>query len=167
MRVTPSFPLLGEPGEWDVLTLISACCFLEAQGEPEEGILGVAWVIRRRAVDWNLGWHKAILGPEGLAYGDGHPFEPFSAFGDDYRLRARARLGAAENTEPFWYAAACALWKLLPDPVGGATHYLNEAVTKKIRKGTFPAWAADPNDPTKIHEAKVTTRIGRHTFLLG
>jgi len=56
---------------------------------------------------------------------------------------------------------------LLPDPVGGATHYLNEAVTKKIRKGTFPAWAADPNDPTKIHEAKVTTRIGRHTFLLG
>ena len=168
--LVPPFPLLGEPGTWDALTLVAATCFLEAQGEPTEGILGVAWVIRRRAVEWKAGWHGAILGPEGRAYEDGKPFEPFSCWGDDYRVRAQARLSTASGlpvAEAHWRAAASVLWALLPDPVSGASFYLNPAVTKQGRGGTFPAWAADPVDPTTLNEAKVTARIGRHVFLRG
>jgi len=160
-RLIPAFPLLEEPGEWDVLTLVAATCFLEAEGEPDDGILGVAWVIRRRAIDWKAGWHGAILGKDLQAYGDGRPFEAFSAWNDDYVAQARARLAAASEISaiPCWRAAAGALWDLLPDPVGGASFYLNVPLTRKIRKGgTLPAWFA---------ESKVTCTIGRHTFLTG
>lgn len=159
LRVPP-FPLIEEPGQWDDLTLVAATCFLEAEGEPVEGILGVCWVIRRRALDWGQGFKGAILGADGLAYGDGHPYEAFSCWGDEYRIRARARLSEAGDgvREPFWKAAAAALWELSPDPVGGASFYLNLPVTKKIRGGSLPGW---------YDQSKVTIMIGRHTFLRG
>ena len=165
--LVPPFPLLGEPGGWDALTLVSATCFLEADGEPVEGLLGVAWVIRRRALEWKIGWHAAILGPEGQAYDDGKAFEPFSCWNEDYRVIAHARLSSAsfERAEPCWKAAAGALWGLLADPVNGATHYLREDLTKKIRGGTLPAWAADPGDPTTLNPALVRATVGHHVFL--
>lgn len=52
------------------------------------------------------------------------------------------------------------------DPTKGATHYLNEELTKKIRGGTLPSWAADPTDNTKVNESLVTVRIAEHTFLI-
>ena len=167
VSIVPRFPLIEEPGQWDDLTLVAATAFLEAEGEPFSGILGVCWVIRRRAVDWKLGWRGAILGGDGLAYGDGKPYEALSAWDDDYRVRARARLSEAAETvrEPFWKASAAAIWELLPDPVAQSAYYLNVAVTLKIRGGTLPAWAADPVDPKKINGAKVAAVIGRHTFV--
>src|SRR5262245_43553664 len=112
--IVPKFPLIEEPGEWDGLTLVAATAFLEVEGEPFPGILGVCWVIRRRAVDWKQGWKGAILGADGLAYEDGRPYEPFSCWNDDYRVRARARLSECsdETAEPFWHAAAGAYWNL-------------------------------------------------------
>ena len=95
MELVPAFPLVGDPGDWPVLTLLAACAFLEAEDEPFDGILGVCWVVKRRALDWRLGWHRAVLGPEGRAYDDGRQFEPISAFNDDYRPRAMARLSTA------------------------------------------------------------------------
>lgn len=163
----PSFPLLGEPGDWDVLTLVAATIFLESEGEPEDGIVGVAWVIRRRALDWKQGWHGAILGPDLSAYADARPFETISAWNNDYMVRAKARLASVVDATPFWRAAAGVLWDLIPDPVGGASFYLNPEITLKIRKGTFPSWAADPANPKKLNEAKVTATIGRHLFLRG
>lgn len=165
--VVPPFPLLAEPGNWDTLTLLASTIFLEAEGEPWEGLLGVGWVIRRRALDWRLGWHGAILGPDQRAYDDTRPFEPFSCFGDTYRGRAAARLSAAtaQATEASWKAAAAALWELLPDPVGGAAFYLNVEVTRRIRGGTLPAWAADPQNAATVNQAKVRAVIGRHTFM--
>lgn len=167
MVLVPPFPLLGEPGEWDALTLLAATCFLEAEGEPFDGILGVGYVVRRRALDWGLGWQAAVLGPEGRAYDDQKPFEPISAFNDDYRARAHARLSTATPAaaEPAWRAAAGALWAMLPDPIGGASFYLNVLVTLKIRGGTLPAWAADPQNAATVNHAKVRAVIGRHTFM--
>lgn len=160
-RLVPGFPLLEEPGDWDALTLVAATCFLEAEAEPDDGILGVAWVIRRRAIDWKASWHGAILGKDLRAYQDGRPFEAFSCWNDDYATRAKARLSAAPEaaTTQCWRSAAGVLWDLLPDPVGGASFYLNVPLTKKIRPDHgLPAWYS---------EEKVTRLIGRHTFLRG
>ncbi|MGB0719760.1 MAG: cell wall hydrolase, partial [Bdellovibrionales bacterium] len=49
-----------------------------------------------------------------------------------------------------------ALLGILPDVTGGADHYLNIAVTKKIRGGTLPSW---------VDLRKKTAAIGSHTFL--
>ena len=167
--LVPAFPLLGEPGEWPALVLVSATVFLEAEGEPWDGLLGVGWVVRRRALDWKLGWHAAILGPDAKAEGDARPFEPFSCWGDSDLPHSRARLAGAtpEKTEPAWKAAAAALWGLLPDPVNGASFYLNIAVTLRIRGGTLPAWAADSRDASKVNQDKVRAVLGRHTFMVG
>lgn len=165
--LVPPFPLLGEPGAWDVLTLVAATIFLEAQDEPWEGLLGVGYVIRRRAVDWTLGWHGAVLGPDQRAYDDGRDFEPYSCWNSDYRGRALARLSTATPAmaEPSWKAGAAALWALLPDPVNGATFYLRLDATRTMRGGTLPAWAADPADVTQVDASKVTAVIGHHHFL--
>ena len=161
----PRFPILGEPGEWSDVELASATVFLECEGEPDEGAVAVAWVIRRRA-DEAGSVRQAILGPDGKAYGDNRAFEAFSCWNQDYQERARARLAAADKTTWAWRAAAAGLWKLGADPSKGAWFYLNLAVTKKGRgDGTLPSWAALPGDATKINEAKVLAVLGRHHFL--
>ena len=168
MPVVPAFPITPEPGQWDELTLLAATIFLEAEGEPSEGKVGVGWVIRHRMDSWRQTLHAAILGPDGKAWGDGKAFEVFSCWNDDYQVRGAARLAAAggAEAEQAWRAAAGAIWRLIADPVGGATYYLNVGVTKKIRKGgTLPTWAADPQDATKVNASKVAAVIGRHTFI--
>lgn len=165
--LVPPFPLVGDPGTWPALVLLASTVFLESEGEPFPGQLGVAWVVRRRALDWNQGWHKAVLGNDGIAYDDGKPFEPFSCFNEDYRVRAHARLSSISDVaaNDCWRAAAGAFWELIGDPVNGATFYLREDATKKIRGGTLPSWAADPADPMKLNAAKVRATIGHHVFL--
>lgn len=147
----PLFPSLGEPGAWDELTLLAATVFLEAEGEPVPGPLAVAWVVRNRG-----DIHHAILGPEGRAFGDDRPWEAFSCWNDDYKPIATVRLSRALTPAWAWEAAAAALWRLLPDPTGGANHYLNVELTKKIRGGSLPKW---------FNPAKITVVIGHHTFL--
>lgn len=153
----PAFPLLGEPGEWDDLTLAASTIFLEAEGEPDEGKVAIAWVIRTRMRAGGT-VHTIILGSDGRAYADGRAYEPWSCWNDDYVPIARARLAAAPEArrEACWRAAAGGLWGLIPDPTSGANFYLNPELTKKIRKGTMPSWYAPE---------KVVVRIGRHEFL--
>ena len=168
MITTPEFPLIGEPGSWDDLTLTAGTILLEAEGEPPEGQLAVGTVIRWRAEAWRLTIRQVILGPEGRAYEDGKAFEAFSAWNDDYKPMAQARLTSATplSREAAWKAASAALWRLLPDPAPGALYYLQPELTLKIRGGTFPAWAADPSNRGRLDERKVVARIGRHVFLL-
>lgn len=152
----PAFPLLGDPGDWDELTLGAATVFLETEGEPWLGQLAVAHVIgNRMAVDAKDA-KAVILGPDRHAYDDGHAYEVFSCWNDDYRARAHARLAAAGAIEWAWRAAAAGLWSLGDDPSRGAYFYLNEAATKAGRGGTLPSW---------FDEKRVTCRIGRHAFL--
>lgn len=166
--IVPPFPLLAEPGDWDVFSLWAGTVFLEAEGEPPEGKLGVSWVTRHRVDRWGLTPHQVILGPEGRAYDDGRTYEPYSCWNDDYRDRARARLSAASGPAvgDCWRAAAGALWCLVTDPVPGAMFYLNVEVTRRLRKAhDLPAWAADPADPTRMDPAKLVGVMGRHHFL--
>ncbi|PCI54072.1 MAG: hypothetical protein COB36_11085 [Alphaproteobacteria bacterium] len=44
----------------------------------------------------------------------------------------------------------------LPDNTGGADHYLNITVTKRLRGGTLPSW---------VDLSRKTAKIGAHTFL--
>lgn len=156
----PRFPLTGDPGDFDELTLLASTIFLESEGEPEDGQLGVAYVVRNRMDQWGQTCHTTVLGRDQQAYDDGQPWEVFSAWNDDYRIRAEARLATASDLarEQAWRAAAAGYWKLLPDPTASATFYLNKPLTLKIRGGTLPSWYADAN---------VVATIGRHTFLRG
>jgi spore germination cell wall hydrolase CwlJ-like protein len=139
----PILPLL------DDLTLLAATVYMESGGEPFEGKLAVAWVIvNRDATGPDPGLDDVILRPWA-----------FSAWNTDHR--ARAALQTAMNERPVaWVesmkAAAAALFGLVPDPTNGATHYLNEALTRTIRGGTLPDW---------FDADKVTARLGQHTFL--
>lgn len=142
--------------------------FLEAEGEPVEGMNGVAWTVRNRVDQWRITFQQAILGPEGKAYGDGRPFEPYSCWGDEYRTRAEARLASVDPlvAEKAWRAAAGALWRLVPSPVEDATHYLNAPLTIRTRPDhRLPEWAADPKAPTRVRSDKLVALIGRHHFL--
>lgn len=124
----------------DDLLLLAATVKQEAEGEPWEGQLGVAWVIMNRAVRRGRSIADVVFDPH-----------DFSAWNTDSPTRLRL-----DDIEPeVWagcYKAACAAYfALVPDPTRGADHYLNpEAVVR------LPSWY----DP-----AKVTARIGRHKFL--
>jgi hypothetical protein len=163
--VVPSFPLIAEPGDLDRFTLLAETIYAEAEGEPDDGKLGVGYVIVNRGDDV----HAVVLGKDRVAYGDGKPYEAWSCWNDAERARTAARLAAATGAmlEASWRAAASALWRLVPDPTHGATFYLNVPLTLKIRGGTLPPWAADPNDPRKVNERKVLAVHGRHHFLKG
>ena len=161
----PEFSLIVGPDRWDDLGLVASTVYLEADGEPDEGKLAVAYVIVNRRDTWHLPVRHVILGPEGSAWADSKPHEAFSCWNDDYRPIAESRLAAAGQQERCWWAAAAALWRMLPDPTHGATFYLNVPLTLKIRKGTLPTWAADPTDPTRPDPHKVAAVINRHTFL--
>jgi spore germination cell wall hydrolase CwlJ-like protein len=155
--ITPQFPLIEDPGTWPQLTLLAATILLEAEGEPFDGQVGVGWVVRRRALDWGQGWLGAILGKDQQAYEDSRPFEAFSAWNDDYRIRARARLSDASEEARLnaWKAASGVFWDFIQDPVGGSSFYLRKDTTLRIRKGSLPPWASTD---------KETITIGHHTF---
>lgn len=147
MRTVPAFPLLGEPDQWDALTLLAATVFLEAEGESDDGKVAVAWVAANRASAANQSLQAVLMAPA-----------QFSCWNADYRPMAEARLaGGGAVEEACWRAAAAAMWRLTADPTQGATFYLNPELTKKIRKKhDLPPW---------YDAAKVTARIGRHEFL--
>mgnify|MGYP001599207590 CR=1 FL=1 len=158
MSITvPAFSLVTAPTEWDDLTLMAAVDFLEAEGEPDDGKLGVVWVVVNRADRWQQTFKEVLLKPG-----------QFSCLNADYfPTMGYARLAAAGiSAEACWRAAASGLWRLRPDPTGGADHYLRLDATKAARKRhDLPTWAADPSDPTQVNQSKVTAVIGHHHFL--
>lgn len=146
--IVPAPRKVTDLADWSGLELFAATVLLEAEGEPDEGKVGVAWVIRTRMDLKKATVHAVIL----QAY-------QFSCWNLDYAGLRKARLTAPDPViwERCWRAAAGALWRLVADPTGGADHYLNEVVTRQGRPdGTLPTWF-DPE--------RVTCRIGRHTFL--
>ena len=150
MSVTvPPFPLVTAPTDWDDLTLMAAVNFLEAEGEPDDGKLGVVWVAVNRADRWRQSVKEVLLKPSA-----------FSCLNPDYfPTMGYARLTAASDSaaEACWRAAAAGLWRLQPDPTGAADHYLNIPATKAGRKKhDLPPW---------FNADRVTVVIGRHTFL--
>jgi spore germination cell wall hydrolase CwlJ-like protein len=143
------------------LLLYTATVMLETEGEPELGMIGVAFVIRNRMADQSAtSIRTVILGREQVADGDGKPYEAFSCWNDDYAAHRVSRLTSPEPTmwEVCWRAASCAYWRLIPDPTKGSTFYLNPELTKRIRPDhALPSW---------YDVRRVKLRAGRHEFLI-
>ena len=159
MSLFPLPPAEVDPGLWPEMLLYASTILLEAEGEPDPGPLGVGFVIRNRMDQVHASIRAVILGADGLAQGDGRPWEGFSCFNDDYVEQRKARLTAPDpgRWERAWRAACSAYWHLVPDPTFGAWFYLNPELTRKIRpKHDLPPWY----DP-----ARVTIRINKHEFL--
>jgi len=117
----------------------------EAGWEPFDGQLGVAYVIMNRSRSSKSSVIDTVLRSM-----------QFSCWNTDSPTRMNIDTIPDKVLRDCYKAAVAAFFGLLPDPTKGATHYLNEGVTKKLRNGTLPGW---------FDETKVTTRIGNHTFL--
>lgn len=152
--------LTNEPGMWPALILYASTVFLEAEGEPELGQLAVAWVIRNRMDAQKTTARFVILGQDGIAEGDGKPYEAFSCWNDDYAGARARRLMAPSpaNWESCWRAASIAYWRLATDPTHGATFYLNPELTRRIR--------SDHQLPSWYDVRLVKLRVGSHEFLI-
>ena len=132
----------------DELTVLALTVKQEAEAEPWDGKLAVAWVIVNRARKANTSIHDVVFKPY-----------QFSCWNTD--SPTRARLDAVDAT--LWYgcvrAAAGALLTLAPDPTDGATFYFADSIAP-------PAWARAPGALT-LDETRVTARIGHHIFMKG
>jgi len=125
--------------------LIAQTVVLEAEGEPYQGKLAVAYVIMNRAVRGRKTVSEVIYDPY-----------DFSA----YNTRGGRATALGNINDLHWRAseraAASAYFGLEKDPTKGATHYLNVELTKKIRSnGQLPLW---------VREMKELVTIGLHTF---
>jgi N-acetylmuramoyl-L-alanine amidase len=132
-------------GEFSVLV---RTIYGEARGEPREGKIAVAWVIVNRSELEGYG------GPslDGVCL----KAHQFSCWNLDDPMRSKIRLARVPQLINCIHAGLDVVEGLVPDPTGGATHYLNPEVTKMIRPdGKLPSWAEDD---------KITAMIGKHTF---
>ena len=130
------------------LFLLTATVAMEAESESYKGKLAVAYVIVNRARPMS-----------------GVPFKSISdVVLDPYDFSAWNTKGGRQlalDTIPsrVWQdsekAAASAYYGIEKDPTGGATHYLNVHLTRRLRGGTLPTW---------LLAMKRTTKIGLHTF---
>lgn len=132
---------------WPEMELFAATILLEAGGEPPDGQVAVAWTIRSRMDRRRQGLADVILAPW-----------QFSCWNTDAVPMRRARLGevAPALWARCWEVATGVYWRRLDDPSGGADHYLNPQLTRKISGGVLPRW---------YDAAKITARIGAHEFL--
>jgi len=125
---------------WGTLTLYQEC----AQESPL-GKLAVAYVIMNRSNKWNRPVSDIVLDKY-----------QFSCWNTESGTRLFLDTISSSAWRECHKAFVTAYYAILPDPTNGATHYLNEKLTRKIRGGTLPAW---------FKEANVTLREGLHTFL--
>ena len=117
----------------------------EAGSEPYEGQLAVAYVVMNRC-----DFSKASVIDTVLRN------MQFSCWNADSPTRLNIDTMPFEVMRSCFKAAAAAYFRLVDDPTKGASHYLNEEMTKKLRGGYLPGW---------FDKTKITARIGRHTFL--
>lgn len=145
----PAPPKETDPRTWPGMLLYAYTILGEAEGEPDEGKLAVAWTIRSRMDHSKESVEATIL----------KPFQ-FSFWNADAAGIRKARLTAPDPlvVERCWRAAAGAYWRLLPDPTGGARWYANVPLVREQRGGTLPAW---------LDQALAVgdfVRLGRHHF---
>jgi spore germination cell wall hydrolase CwlJ-like protein len=132
--------MIPTPDFWAVCTI-----YMEAAGEPYLGKLCVAAVIRNRVRKHNKSVSDICFAPM-----------QFSCWNADSPTRARLDEIDVETWESCEIAWEDISRNIVADPTKGATHYLNEEVTRRMRGGSLPSW---------FDENKVTLREGNHTFL--
>lgn len=128
---------------WGGLTV-----YLEAGGESFAGKIAVAFAIVNRMKIKNKGVCEIVFASQQFScHNSGDPGR--------MRLDRIEKEVWRDSIIAFRDAAA----HVIEDITKGATHYLNEELTKKIRKdGSLPPW---------FDEKLVTLREGKHTFLKG
>lgn len=131
----------------------------EARGESYAGKVGVAEVIRNRM--------ERKYMSDGTVVGTVLHKRQFSGMndGDPNRIpsfKLEDTSPGVEDCKKAWEEA-----KQGSNTVKGALHYLNVKVTRALRGGTLPLWAADPHDTSQVNDALVVAIIGQHTFLKG
>lgn len=138
-----------ERQSWPEIVLGVATVRLEAGGESDQGKLGVAHVICTRMRQKRLSLRQIVLAP--------WQFSCWPPASTEAWIRAQLTGTDAVTWESCWWAMTGAYFDLLPDPTGGADHYLNPKATMEARAThDLPDWY-DPE--------RVTWREGRHEFL--
>lgn len=133
------------PEEWPGLLVTAATVLGEAEGESFAGKCAVAWVIVNRSRDhrWPDTTQEVCL--QRLQ---------FSCWNRDSPRVATMKNPKAHVSEATWAecvrASVEAAWNLVPDPTGGANHYLAPSSLSQL-----PGWAT---------AEKQTARIGNHSF---
>lgn len=129
----------------DELTLLACLIAGEARGEPFDGKIAVAWVVRNRvaypgARRFGNGWRGVILRKW-----------QFSAFNQDDPNRKKILRPRHYFSEKTWgecyRAAAGVFFGYVDDPTGGADHYHTKRVSPNWSDGKTP-----------------TVEIGAHRF---
>lgn len=118
----------------------------EAADEPLEGQAGVAHVILNRlnSGKWGNNARNVVLAPG--------EFEP-------WQTRRRELLGISPKSDQYQQTGQIVDRVLsgdIPDPTGGADHFLNPAIVRARRGGSLPDWAQ--GQPSAV--------IGRHSFYM-
>ena len=126
------------------LFLLAATVAMEAEGESYKGKLGVAFVIMNRVQHRSKSVSDVVLDP--------YDFSAWNTKGG--RQLTLDNIGWVPWMEAE-KAAASAYYRIEKDPTHGADHYLNVALTRKLRGGSLPVW---------IKVMKRTVKIGLHTF---
>ena len=134
----PAAPLHAQ----DTLILLTMLVFGESRGEPQEGKVAVAWVVKNRVSKprwWGDTWPSVMLRP--------YQFSCFNKDAPLYKLLNPLAHDRPETWLDCYLAAVGVYHDFLEDPTLGATHYFNLDI--------HPFWADSM-------EKKV--RIGRHEF---
>jgi spore germination cell wall hydrolase CwlJ-like protein len=142
----------------DTLGLLTV--WMEARGEDFEGQVMVAEVIVERM--------RTRYASDGTVEGTVLVPGQFACWAPSSRQRILAMRCQVDDPviEQCARAWRRARYGTEPRLAAGANHYLNIELTRALRPdGTLPSWAADPSDSTRLREANVVARRGRHTFL--
>lgn len=120
----------------------------ESRGEPYEAQVAVAETIRNRVRQhWEGGTSVADIVFERLQFSGMNSDNPWR--GDSFEL---------DDRDPVVISCANAVDEAFAgsDRAGGATHFLNEDLTRKLNKGRLPPW---------YNPARIVARSGQLTFL--
>jgi len=115
----------------------------EADGEPEEGKIAVAYVILNRVKSggWGASIKDVVVSP--------WQFEPW--------MTKRDEMEKLSPGDPRYRDAAqiadSVLTGQMPDPTAGAMYFLNPTMVRERRGGSLPSWAQGEGQ-----------EIGHHTF---
>ena len=115
----------------------------EADGEPQEGKIAVAYVILNRVKSggWGTSIKDVVTSP--------WQFEPW--------MTKREAMEKLSPEDPSYRNAAqiadAVFAGQMPDPTAGATYFLNPTVVRERRGGSLPSWAQGEGQS-----------IGHHTF---
>lgn len=131
------------PSQAYEFALLFIAIYREARGEPDDGKVAVAWVIRNRALRLNEKWYgtdwiSVILKPK-----------QFSAFNANDPNSDKFPQPNDPGFGPCMLVAKRVYEGLTPDPTFGSTYYHVASMPE------YPAWAKD---------MQFTVHIGNHRF---